>query len=356
LFAGEGMKSFLIAAVLLMSAALVVAQDAKTSESATAAMGVAGTSRADQGTATASTASGSSAAEAGQAVSANPGASPIAPAPSAPSPSIEPSSTAEPHTEMLDTSTGSSDPLLEPKPLPRADLSLVGGLARKVDTVHNRLTLEPFGGGPKYVIYFDERTRILSAGRETTALAIHPGDRVYVDTQALGSQVFARTIQVRSQVGPARANGQIIEVLGGVVKLQDRLSGTTIRFTISDRTKVEEHGKPALAADLHSGSLVDVTFTPSGRRGEAQNITIVASPGETYAFAGVLTHVDVRDGVLALDNDVDGANYELFFDPLGEKNLARLTVGTPVYITGSFDGKRYRATSIKVNTVAASQP
>jgi hypothetical protein len=244
------------------------------------------------------------------------------------------------------------DPLLEPRPLPRADLSLIGGIARKVDTVHNRLLVQPFGGGSKYLIYFDERTRILSGGRETTALAIHPGDRVYADTQGLGAQVFARTLQVLPAGGPAQASGQVIEVLGGQVRLQDRLSGQAIRFAISDRTKVETHGGHASAGELHSGSLIDVTFTPGGRETEAQSITIQASPGDSYAFAGILTHVDLRDGVLALDNRTDGSNYELYFDPQGEKSVTQLVVGTPVSVTASFDGKRYRATSIRVTEAA----
>jgi hypothetical protein len=278
--------------------------------------------------------------------------------PDVPTPApLEPVATGEPHTEMLDTANSAADydPLLEPKPLPKAGLSLVGGIARKVDMVHNRVTVQPFGGGQRYVIYFDERTRILSGGRETTVLAIHPGDRVYADTQALGAQVFARTIQVRSVGGEARASGQVIEVLGGQVRLQDRLSGQMIRFVISDRTKVEARGgKPSSADELHSGSLIDVTFIPGRRSSEAQKITICASPGQAYVFAGVLTHVDIRDGVLALDNDVDGNNYELFFDPLSEKNVGRLVVGAPVSVTASFDGKRYRATSITLTEAATT--
>ena len=137
---------------------------------------------------------------------------PSAITPAAPDPAtLEPAAKGEPHTEMLDTANSPEghDPLLEPQPLPRADLSLIGGIARKVDTVHNRLLVQPFGGGNRYLIYFDERTRILSGGRETTVLAIHPGDRVYADTQALGPQVFARTIQVRAAGGPAQASGQV---------------------------------------------------------------------------------------------------------------------------------------------------
>ena len=267
---------------------------------------------------------------------------------------VEPEATGEPHTEMLDPSReAAGDPLLDRKPLPRAELALIGGIVRKVDLVRNRITLQPFGGGEKYVVYFDERSRILSAGRETTVLAIHPGDRLYADTQALGAEVFARTLQVRPVVGPAQASGQVMQVAGGQVRLLDRLSGASVRFQITDRTKVEERGKASSASELHPGSLIDVTFTAGGRR-EAQSIEIHATPGESYLFTGILTFVDLRDGVLAVDNQVDGSNYELSFDPQMQRDIPRLVVGTPVAVTASFDGKKYRAMSIRVTQ--ARQP
>ena len=329
------MKHVLIAVILLMSPALAIAQGANGIVSADAARATAAAK--DTGTNSSSTAITHAATPAAASIPALP----------------EPTADGEPHTEMLDTANSpAGDPLLEPKPLPRADLSLIGGIARKVDTVHNRLLVEPFGGGSKYLIYFDERTRILSGGRETTASAIHPGDRVYADTQGLGAQVFARTLQVLTAGGPAQASGQVIEVLGGQVRLQDRLSGQTIHFAISDRTKVETHSGPASAGELHSGSLIEVTFIRAEDESEAQSITIQASPGESYAFEGILTHVDLSDGVLALDNQTDGNNYELYFDPQGEKSVGKLVVGTPVSVTASFDGKRYRATSIRLTEAA----
>lgn len=268
---------------------------------------------------------------------------------------LEPEASGEPHTEMLDTSVIEHDPLLEPKPLPRADLSLIGGIARKVDTVRNRVTVQPFGGGSKYLIYFDERTHILSGGRETTALGIHPGDRIYVDTQTLGAQVFARSIEVRRAGAPGQASGRVVLVLGGQVRLQERLSGETIQFAISDKTKVDLRGAPSSTAELRAGSLIEVTFVPGQRSSEAQSITINAAPGESYVFAGILTNVNLRDGLLALDDQVDGNNYELYFDPLSEKSVGRLVAGTPVWVTASFDGKRYRATSIKIQRAASNR-
>ena len=266
---------------------------------------------------------------------------------------LEPAATGMPHTEMLDTTKDLAfDPLLAAKPLPPAELALIGGIVRKVDVVHNRITLQPFGGGQRYAIYFDDRTHILSAGRETTVLAIHPGDRLYADSQALGSQVFARTLQVRSVGGPAQASGQVLELIGGQIRLMDRLSGQPIRFLITDRTMVESHGVRSSPSELRIGSLIEVIFTPGGRRSQAQSIVIHASPGESYIFAGTLTHIDLRDGVIALDNEVDGNNYELSFDPLKETSLAKLTIGTPIAVTASFDGARYRAISIKITEAA----
>jgi hypothetical protein len=68
-----------------------------------------------------------------------------------------------------------------------------------------------------------------------------------------------------------------------------------------------------------------------------------------------LTHVNLRDGILALDNQNDGNNYELYFDPLSEKSVSRLVTGTPVQVTANFDGKRYRATSISITTEPAPE-
>jgi hypothetical protein len=332
------MKHILTAAFLLMSAAFVVAQG----EDAQTGAAQAGAAQSTTGT-----------QETNTAQSTNP-PSTKAPSTKALEP-LEPEATGEPHTEMLDTGAMEHDPLLEPKPLPRANLSLIGGIARKVDTVRNRVTVQPFGGGTRYLIYFDDRTRILSGGRETTVLGIHPGDRIYVDTQTLGARVFARTIEVRRAGAPAQASGQVILVLGGEVRMQDRLSGEAIEFAISDKTKVDLRGAPSSTGELRAGSLIDVTFLPGPRRSDAQSITIHASPGESYVFAGVLTNIDLRDGLMALDDQVDGNNYELYFDPLSEKSLGRLVTGTAVRVTASFDGKRYRATSIKIQGAASNR-
>jgi hypothetical protein len=278
----------------------------------------------------------------------DPEVAPAAKAPASPVPApVEPIATGSPHTE-LNPGGSEHDPLLDPKPLPPAKLALIGGIVRKLDTVRNRLTVLPFGGGPPAVIYFDERTRILSGGRETTMLAIHRGDRVHVDTQDLGGQIFASTIQVRSGATNVQASGQVVDVEGGQIRMRDRLSGELVRFAVDERTRIESHGSRITTAQLRPGALIEVAFTPGRGGGIAQSIIVNATPGESYVFAGILTDINIAEGVLALDNRNDGNNYELSFDPAAERNLSRLVVGADVFITARFDGRTYQATSIRL--------
>src|SRR5215470_17904979 len=110
----------------------------------------------------------------------------------------------QPKTEILDSSATSSglttdghDPILDPPPIPDGKTSLVGGIVRSVDHIHNRLTLAVFHGN-HWKIGFDERTHIFRNGAETTQLAIKKGERVYVDTMfdSQRHEVFARNIRL----------------------------------------------------------------------------------------------------------------------------------------------------------------
>src|SRR5262249_51616637 len=102
-------------------------------------------------------------------------------------------------------SSNIGDPLLDVPPLPKGNVTVVGGTVEKVDQIRNKMVVEPFGGGDKLKVTFDERTHIFRDGTETTQMGIHKGDRVYVDTMLDGARVFARNIRVQSQVGAADA-------------------------------------------------------------------------------------------------------------------------------------------------------
>ena len=260
-----------------------------------------------------------------------------------------------PHTRLLPQANGTEyDPLLQPPPLPDKTLSLIGGVARKIDPVRSRLMLEPFGGGSAIRVFFDERTHFFRDGRETTMLAVHQGDRVYVDTMQLGPNVFARSVRVISKLGTAHASGQIISVEGQRVVLNDRLSGETVSFIVSPDTQITS--APGLTnARLVSGALAQVQFFPGPKGSEAKSVQIDAVPGTSFTFQGRVTYVNIRDGVLALENQGDGRNYELRFDPQSVSANAGLTIGAEVQAKAAFNGQVFDVQTMQVLAKASAQ-
>src|SRR4029079_9682998 len=107
---------------------------------------------------------------------------------------------------------------------------------------------------------------------------------------------------------------------------------------------------------LVPGSLVAVHFSSDHRKRDmAQEVTILALPGSSFTFAGTVRHLDVKSGVMAVDNVSDNKTYELHFDP--EMVGDDITVGSDVEISAEFQGQRYHAKSIKLTggTPRASQ-
>jgi hypothetical protein len=246
----------------------------------------------------------------------------------------------------------SADPLLDVPPLPKSTVTLLGGTVTHIDRVRNRMTVEPFGGKRMKVV-FDERTHIYRDGIETTQLGVRKGDRVYIDTQLDGSQVFARNIRVENNSGPADARGQIVsyDSKRNTVVVRDELSTQPITFHVDANTSVR--GKGRTLADLAPGSLVSVRFASgSGEGSAAQEINIAARPGETVTFAGKVMHLDMSAGTLAVQNQSDNKTYEVRFDP-ASVGVDKLTIGSDVVLTTEFDGSAYRARSISINQAKA---
>ncbi len=250
------------------------------------------------------------------------------------------------------------DPLLDVPPLPKGQVTLVGGTVAKVDQIRNRLVVEPFGGGEKLKVTFDERTHIFRDGTETTQLAIRKGDRVYVDTMLNGSRVFARNIRVQSQIGPADASGQVesFNPSAGVLTLRDQLSAEPVSFRVDSGTTVKRDGQPGALADVKSGSLVSLKFAAGGRaRGVVKEIAVIAVPGTSFTFVGRVTHLDLRGATLAVQNQSDGKTYDITFDPGKTEGRADLVVGSHVTIIATFTGSGYKAESVTINPETAAE-
>jgi len=255
-----------------------------------------------------------------------------------------------PQADVLSREANPGDPLLDVPPLPRGKVTMEGGIVAKIDPIRNHLTLAPFGAKEKMKIAFDERTHFFRDGRETTQAAIHQGDRVYVDTMLDGPRVFARNVHIISQRSVADVTGQVVAVNSATRRLilRDRLSGSDLNLNLAPDTRVDNlEGQAESQSQLTPGTIVSVHFVP-GRRGAstADEVKILAQPGQIFTFSGKVTNVDLRNGMMAVNNQSDNEIYDIAFDPKDDGNLNLLRMGAQVTVKASFTGKGYRAESI----------
>ncbi|HZU22822.1 MAG TPA: DUF5666 domain-containing protein, partial [Terriglobales bacterium] len=264
--------------------------------------------------------------------------------------------TVKPAADASDS--GNSDPFLDAPPLPKTNVTLIGGTVRSIDHVRDHMTVLPFGGKP-LKITFDERTHIYRDGVETTFMGINKGDRVYVDTQLDPSKadVFARNVHVVTQTNAADARGQVVAVRGSSITLQDQLSGQPVSFQLDSATKVQRKSGPGSAADLVPGALVTLQFaTNQANRRILRQVNVIARPGDSFKFFGQVTHLDLSRGVLAVRNLADDQTYEIAFNPEATPEASSLRVGTQVVVNASFTGKGYRASDVSVTQARVAEP
>jgi Domain of unknown function (DUF5666) len=263
-----------------------------------------------------------------------------------------------PTTTMQTVEPAADDPLLGLPPLPKnAEITLVGGTVASVDRVHNRLSVQPFGGGGRVKFQFDERTHIYRDGSETTQLGMRKGDRVYVDTMLVNGVTFAKNVRVVTQTAAAEARGQLVayDPATGRMTLREELTTHPVTFRVDQSTKVRRDKAPASATELKPGSLVAVQFSPEGRAlGVAHEVTIVAVPGSSFTFAGRVNHLDLRMGTLVLQNQTDSRAYEIHFNP-SIPAVRELGVGSEITVMTTFNGTGYDATGIVVNQAKLEQ-
>jgi hypothetical protein len=251
------------------------------------------------------------------------------------------------------------DPLLDLPPLsPDAKPTLVGGTVRELDRVRNRLTVDVFGGG-RMQVNFDDRTQIHRDGVEVTQLGIRKGDRIYLDTILHERKVFAKNIHVQTEIQPADTRGQLLSYnrRRGVMTVRDQLLARPITFQVTENTTIVRDGGQGSLLDLVPGALVDVKFSPKrADRGQAEEVVVLATPGSSFLFAGELTHLDLRSGILAVQNRTDDRNYELFFDRARTPVRDELRAGAEVRIRAVFDGGRYVVRDLEIQSPRALPP
>lgn len=248
-----------------------------------------------------------------------------------------------------ESKSAATDTLLDLPPLPRSEVSLIGGTVVRTDPIRDRIVVRAFGG-KDLTLDFDVRTHILQGMNALSVHNIRPGTRIYADTISKDGRIFAKTIRIGTGASVGEARGQVIdyEAAESVLRVRDLISSQPFSIHIGAATEVQADGRTVPATELVAGSLVHVTFR-SGSEGSnsAQKIEILARPGSTFTFAGRIVVVDLRDGHLTLAENASENTFEVALDSLSQDAKLRLRQGADVIVRARFDGRRYQAQSIE---------
>jgi len=259
-----------------------------------------------------------------------------------------------PQNANSDVNAGASAQAERPKgdfdlpPLPAGKVSVVGGAVQQVDSVHDLLVIRVFGGRDMKVS-FDTRTAIVQGNRPVRASSLRPGTPVSIDTVSNGATLFAKTIRVNSGAAGLEVRGQVVsyDAARNTATVRDDLSSSTMKITLYPRTAITSTGGGN--ATLREGELVHIKLSTTGQRDlSAESIEVLAEPGRSYRFDGVLTAVDLRARTASISSPGDAGTFEVAIDRLDRESARNLREGDAVRVDAQFDGKRYIARSVEI--------
>jgi hypothetical protein len=250
---------------------------------------------------------------------------------------------------------GSVRPLPDMPPLQPGKVTLMGGTIQKVDHLRDRLVLQVFGG-KRMTVLFDERTHVFQDGKPVSVDAMKNGERAYVDTTLDGVDIFAKNIRVSVQGPTGQSSGQIVDFRPRHRELivRDALSPDSITMHLADDAVIMQGDRTVRPEELRPGTLVNLAFSPSsGKTPVVRQISILATPGAMFVFAGRIEHVDLRRGLLVVSDPRDNKTYDVYFDPASRHLAQSLRPGVDVTVQATFDGARYQSRDITVNSASA---
>ena len=267
--------------------------------------------------------------------------------------------TTQPVTGSASSSTSSTaaarrenrDPLLDLPELPPGTVTLIGGTVVDLDEVMNKMIVQPFGSKDKMKIAFDTRTSFFQDGKAISHKSIRQGQQVYLDTTLNGTTVFAKKIWIQTSAEGGIGRGQITDFDEGrrILTVRDELSSEPIKLQLGPNAVIRKQQKAASLADLVPGALVSVSFGP---RRDVREVTLLASPGSTFVFAGRITYLDLSRNIIAIDNRADRTNYDVSIEAIPRSIVQQLHQGSDVNVAAVFDGTRYAARDITVASLA----
>jgi hypothetical protein len=243
-----------------------------------------------------------------------------------------------------------ADGLSSPREL-SGKVSLVRGVLKRLDPIHDQLLIHVFGGG-NLRIAFDGRTQLISENAHADMISLPAGSVVSVDTVIDDGKLFARSVRTGPS-NPVELNGQVVryDAAKSQLTLRDFMSPENISLRITPSTTVINRGQPASPQALSPGMLVQVQL--SAARNVAKNVEILAERGSSFTFEGRIVSVDLRSRVLAVSNDSDQSVHELAINSLDAVSFGLLREGAEVSIQAVFDGDRYNARTV---TLASRNP
>jgi hypothetical protein len=237
-------------------------------------------------------------------------------------------------------------------PIPKQNATLIGGTIEKLDRVRDQIVVRTFGGGT-IKISFDPRTHIFRGTADGNAYDLKPGDRVYVDTQLDGDTIFARNIRVKATTSAGEGQGTVISYRfdKGELLLRDVLSPRAVKVRITPETRILQGDRNVAAYHLEDGALVSIKFGPQEDGADvAREVSILALPGSSFTFAGVVTAINLRLGIIVITSSTDHKSYEIYVDPSLLSADDSLHEASNITVLARFDGHRYVARNLTVNS------
>ena len=267
-----------------------------------------------------------------------------------------PLSLADDATPPTNTPDDALDPASLVPPLPplhSAKSTLIGGTVERLDRVQDRLTVLVFGGG-KMKIMFDPRTRIYRDGDPASTSDLKRGDRVYIDTVLEGVNIFALNIRLKRSPSEGESQGVVVSYRSDrhELTMRDMLSPHAFTVRLGPSTQIVNGDRVVSASEILPGTLVSVRLSVQQDEHDwAREISVLAVPGASFTFAGQVTSLDLRIGLLVLTSTTDRKIYEIYFDPDVMAINDGLRPGVGVTILTRFEGNRYIARSLTIDAI-----
>jgi hypothetical protein len=218
----------------------------------------------------------------------------------------------------------------------------------RIDPIRDQMVVRAFGGR-EVKIDFDARTRLVREQTAISARDIRVGARIYADTILLNNRIFAKTIRMDTKPAIGEVRGQVTsyDSSKGILHIRDAISANLFQVRISSQTAIQMGDRPTLASQLANGTLVRIQLRSATEPvGTAQQIDILARPGDSFTFAGKITFVDFRAGVVAIAEQNNANTHEVAVDSLSPAAKQQLREGAEVVIHAQFDGRQYEARTI----------